>query len=128
MRFGMPNWSAPSFPRPAGSPLMMAVVGIPVLILKMPPTCHPPTATFANPLNDLGVGRAQSTLMDAFWRTLKSERPRSDFGANQYKEFRLFENVSPAIVAELSSIDLDQVYAAWNWRPWLILLSTFRFM
>src|SRR5216684_988625 len=109
MRFGMPNWSAPSFPRPAGSPLKMAVVGIPVLILKMPPTCHPPTAAFTNPLNDFGVGRAQSTLMDALWLTLKSERPRSDFGANQYKELRLFPNVSPAMVAEVSSSDFDQV-------------------
>src|SRR5260221_4577042 len=105
----MANGSAPEFCKPAGSPATMTVVGTPVLILKMPPTCHPPTAAFANPLIDLGVGRAQSTLMDAFWPTLKSERPRSDFGANQYKEFRLFENVSPAIVAELSSIDLDQV-------------------
>src|ERR1700682_608972 len=109
MRFGMPNWSAPSFPNPAGSPLMMTVVGIPVLILKMPPTCHPPTAAFVNPWKDFGVGRAQSTLMDAFWPTLKSERPRSDFGANQYKELRLFENVSPAMVDELSSIDFDKV-------------------
>src|SRR5260370_38663980 len=105
----MPNWSGPLFPKPAGSPLKMTVVGIPVLILKMPPTCHPPTAAFANPLNDLGVGRAQSTLMDAFWPTLKSERPRSDFGATQYKEFRLFANVSPAMVDALSSIDFDQV-------------------
>src|SRR5229473_6776859 len=109
MRFGMPNWSAPPFPKPAGSPLKMTVVGIPVLILKMLPTCHPPTAALANPENDCGVGRAQSTLMDAFWPTLKSERPRSDFGANQYKELRLFENVSPAMVDELSSIDFDHV-------------------
>jgi len=29
--------------------LMMTVVGIPVLILKMPPACHPLTAAFANP-------------------------------------------------------------------------------
>src|SRR3981189_2593509 len=109
MRSGIPNWSAPPFPKPAGSPLKMTVVGIPVLILKMPPACHPLTAAFANPLNDLGVGRAQSTLMDALWPTLKSERPRSDFGANQYKELRLLRNVSPAMVAELSSTDLDQV-------------------
>src|SRR6202165_4663384 len=109
MRSGMPNWSAPPFPKPAGSPLKMTVVGIPVLILKMPPTCHPPTAAFANPLNDLGVGKAQSRLMDALWPTLKSERPRSDFGANQYKELRLFPKVYPAMVAEVSSIDLDQV-------------------
>src|SRR5258708_10609605 len=105
MRLGMPNWSAPPFPKPAGSALKMTVVGIPVLILKMPPTCHPPTAAFANPLIDLGVGRAQSTLMDAFWPTLKSERPRSDFGANQYKECGIFDNVSPAMDADVSSIN-----------------------
>src|ERR1700676_1117216 len=109
MRFGMPNWSAPPFPKPAGSPLMMAVVGIPVLILKMPPTCHPPTAAFANPFSDLGAGTAHSKLMLAFWLTLKSERPRRDFGANQYNELRLFPKVSPAIVDESSSIDFDQV-------------------
>src|ERR1700676_203565 len=109
MRFGIPNWSAPLFPKPAGSPLMMAVVGIPVLILNMPPSCHPPTAAFANPFNDLGTGSAQSKLMDAFWPTLKSERPRSDFGPNQYNELRLFPKVSPAIVAESSSMDFDQV-------------------
>src|SRR3981189_3035486 len=110
MWFGMPNWSAQPFPKPIGSPLKMTVVGTPVLILKMPPNCHPPIAAFANPLNDCGVGRAQSALMDALWPTLKSERPRSDFGANQYKELRLFENVSPAMVAELSSIDFDHVW------------------
>src|SRR5258706_5631615 len=109
MRLGMPNWSAPPFPKPAGSPLMMTVVGTPVLILRMPPTCHWPNAAFASPLNDFGVGRAQRALMVALWPTLKSERPRSDFGANQYKELRLFPNVSPAIVAESSSIDFDQV-------------------
>src|SRR5260370_42409735 len=107
MRLGMPNWSAPPFPKPAGSPLKMTVVGIPVLILKMPPTCHPPTAAFANPVDDLAVGRPHSTLMDAFWPTLKSAMPRSDFGANQYKELMLFANLSPAIVDELSSIDFD---------------------
>src|ERR1700724_2844988 len=109
MRFGIPNWSAPPFPKPAGSPLMMAVVGIPELILKMPPTCHPPIAALANPFNDLGTGSAHNKLMDAVWATLKSERPRSDFGANQYNELRLFPKVSPAIVAESSSIDFDQV-------------------
>src|SRR5258705_8785382 len=128
MRSGMPNWSAPLFPKPAGSPLMMTVVGIPVLILKMLPTCHPPSADFAKPLNDAGVGTAQSTLMLAFCPTLKSERPRSDFGANQYKELRLVPNVSPAIVEELSSIDFDHVYATWNCRPWPNLLSTLRFI
>src|ERR1700730_11963395 len=105
MRSGMPNWSAPPFPKPAGSPLMITVVGTPVLILKMPPTCHPPITAFANPLNDFGVDRAQRTLMDALWPTLKSEGPRRELGANQYKELRLFKNVSPAIVAEVSSID-----------------------
>src|ERR1700730_6633498 len=109
MRFGMPNWSAPTFPKPAGSPLLITVVGIPELILKMPPTCHPPTAAFTIPSDNFGVGKAHSKLIDAFWPTLKSERPRSDFGANQYKELRLFPNVSPAIVEELSSIDFDQV-------------------
>src|SRR5258708_12931841 len=125
MRLGMPNWSAPPFPKLAESPLKMTVVGIPVLILKMLPTCHPPTAAFANPLDDLGVGRAQSTLMDAFWPTLKSERPRSDFGANQYKEFRLFANVSPAMVYELSSIDFDKLYPTSTLMPLLSLLLSF---
>src|ERR1700681_752266 len=109
MRFGIPNWSAPLFPKPAGSPLMMAVVGIPELILKMPPICHPPIADLAKPFNDLGTGSAHNTLIDAVWLTLKSERPRRDFGANQYNELRLFPKVSPAIVEESSSIDLDHV-------------------
>jgi len=94
----MPNWSAPLFPKPAGSTLMIAVVGTPVLILKMLPTCHPPAAAFMKPLNDFGIGKAQRTLMDALWPMLKSERPRSDFGANQYVELRLFPNASPATV------------------------------
>src|ERR1700737_5210508 len=109
MWFGMPNWAAPPFPKPIGAPLKMTVVGTPVLILKMPPTCHPPTAAFASPLNDCGVGRAQRALTDALWATLKSESPRSDLGANQNKELRLLRNVSPAMVEELSSIDFDQV-------------------
>src|SRR5258707_2639691 len=101
---------------------MLAVVGTSVLILKMPPSCHPPSAVLANPL-DFGEASAESTLTDAFWPTLKSERPRSDLGANQYRELRLVPNVSPAIVEELPSIDFDQVYAAWDWRPWLNRLS-----
>src|SRR3984893_16889779 len=109
MRFGIPNWSAPPFPKPAGSPLMIAVVGIPELNLKMPRRCHPASADLARPLNDSGTGSAHNTLIEALWVTLKSERPRRDFGANQYKELRLFPKVSPAIVAESSSIDLDQV-------------------
>jgi len=32
--------------------------------------------------------------MDAFWPTLKSERPRSDFGANQYKELGYLKRIS----------------------------------
>src|ERR1700687_5613199 len=104
----MPNWSAPPFAKPMGSPLMMTVVGIPVLILKTPPSCHPPSAAFNSSL-DLGVGRAQSALTVALWATLKSERPRSDFGANQNGEFRLLRKVSPAMVDELVSIDFDQV-------------------
>src|ERR1700676_3483712 len=105
----MPNWSAPPFPNPAGSPLIIAVVGIPVLILKMPPICQPPAAVFTKPFHDLGVGTAQSMLIAALCPTLKSERPRSDFGANQYKELRLVPRTSPAVVAELSSIDFDHV-------------------
>src|ERR1700675_625708 len=111
MRCGIPNCSAPLFPKPAGSPLMIAVVGIPVLILKMPPSCHPPSAVFANPSSDLATGTAHSKLIVALWPTLKSERPRRDLGANQYSELRLFPKVSPAIVEESSSIDFDHVYA-----------------
>src|SRR5712692_426144 len=108
-RSGIPNGSAPIFPIILRFASMMAVVGIPVLILKMPPTCHPPTAAFTNPLADFGEGRAQSALMDAFWPTSKSERPRSVRGASEIKELRPLPNVSPAMVDELSSIDFAQV-------------------
>ena len=88
---------------------MMTVVGMPVFILNMLPNCHPPSAAFTKPLDVSRVGTAQSRLMLAFCPTLKSERPRSDFGANQYKELILVPNVSPAMVEELSSIDFDHV-------------------
>src|ERR1700730_6387842 len=105
----MPNWSAPPFCKPAGSPLMITVVGTPVFTLTIPPISHPPAAACTKPLGVFGVGKAQSALMAALWPTLKSEGPLSDWGANQYKELRLFANVSPAMVAEVSSIDFDQV-------------------
>src|SRR6267154_631908 len=128
MRLGIPNWSAPLFPRPAGSPLKMTVVGTPLFILRIPPICHPPSAVLAKPLKDFAAGKAQRALIAALWAMLKSERPRSDFGANQYKELRLLPNVSPAIVAESSSIDFDQVKESLNWMPWLIRLSISTFM
>src|ERR1700720_3454597 len=109
MRLGMPNWSAPVFPKPMGSPAIMAVVGIPELYLTIPPICHPPNAVLANPWNDCGVGMAQRVLMETVWATLKSDGPRRDFGANQNKELRPWLNVSPAMVAELSSSDFPQV-------------------
>src|ERR1700676_967649 len=105
----MPNWSAPPFPKPKGSPPMMGVVGTPELYLTIPPICHPPSADLANPFHDCGVGMAQRVLMARVWATLKSEGPRSECGANQYNELRPCWNVSPAIVDELSSMDLPQV-------------------
>src|SRR5712691_2260547 len=106
-RFGMPNWSAPVFPRPIGSSPIIGVVGTPVLILKMLPNSHPPRAAFPTP--DFGPGTSQSPLTDKDWPTLKSDGPRSALWANQNVELREFAYVSPAMVEELSSIDFDQV-------------------
>src|ERR1700724_1607598 len=93
MTLGMPNTSAPLFPKPIGSPAMMGVVGTPVLNLTIPPICHPPNAAVAKPLEMCGVGIAQRALTAIVWATLKSDGPRSDFGSNQYKELRPCWNV-----------------------------------
>src|SRR5712691_2778024 len=108
-RSGIPNGSAPALFKPAGSPLLMTVVGTPVFTLRILPNCHPPTAAFPKPPNDFGEGTAHRTLMEALWATLKSETPRSAFGAKKYKELSPLPNVSPAMVEELSSIDFAKV-------------------
>jgi len=41
------------------------VVGIPLFALKMPPTCHPPSATAAGPFRDFDAGTCQIALMTA---------------------------------------------------------------
>src|ERR1700680_1568077 len=101
----MPNWSAPPFPKPKGSPPIIGVVGTPELYLTIPPSCHPPNADLANPFHDCGVGIAQRALKASVCLTLKSEGPRSWCGANQYNELRPCSKVSPAMVDELSSTD-----------------------
>src|ERR1700680_4272119 len=101
---GMPNVSEPEFCTPIGSPEMRGVVGTPLFILRMLPNCHPPSTPFANPAR--GPGTCQRPLMTAVCVTLKSETARLMDGANQNQVVMDFEKASPAMVAELSSIDL----------------------
>jgi hypothetical protein len=51
-----PNWSAPLFPRFNGSPLLITVVGVPVLKVKITPNYHSASACFLNPFQSFGVG------------------------------------------------------------------------
>src|SRR5437660_970958 len=66
--FGKPNWSAPEFCRPKGSSEMIGVVGTPLLIVKMPPSSHPPSAVFAIGPSDFGAGISHKPLIDMAWR------------------------------------------------------------
>src|SRR5215471_2398027 len=125
-RFGIENASEPEFWTPSGSPPIRGVVGIPLFILTIPPNSHPRSRTVAGPRRDLETGICQIPLIDALCLTSKSDGAWLISGANQNQLVTEFENASPAMVAELSSIALLYVYEPPNWKPWLNLFWTFR--
>src|SRR5437867_6687037 len=103
---GIPNVSEPEFRTFIGSPEMRGVVGTPLFALNMPPSCHPRSTPAAGPWREGDTGICQSALIDAVWVKLKSEGAQLMEGANQNQVVMEFEKASPAIVAEVLSIDL----------------------
>src|SRR5437868_7572355 len=114
---------SPVVPAPSESGM-----GTPSPARKIRPNCHPPSTFSPAPPSDFMVGTFQRPLITRLRLTSKSESPLSRLRSYQGVLTGSSEKVSPAVLPEESSTDLLQVKAPCNWKPRLILLSTFTCM